>query len=278
MSAASFIVASLIATGILTVRRALPIIFWANAGASLLVLVAVLDVKIFFLFALGLAGLALAFEKPVRYQPLASVLFGIGMVFYGLAMLRAGAAPLAEMKWFGAALLQVQRSFLLAFLVSALLAVVARSGSAVTILAITFTQAGLLSAEQTFMVIYGANFGSGIITWLLAAVLKGKPKQVVMSQVLFNSVGSAVFVSLFYLELYGGIPLVRALIQRTSAPLEYQMACVHLLFNWGSATVLSLAPTRWPDFSIGSGRRRKKKPGPKCGFCTTKHYAIRRQR
>jgi hypothetical protein len=68
--------------------------FWANAGASLLVLVAVLDVKVFFLFALGLAGIALAFEKPARYQPLATALFGIGMVVYGLAMLRTGAAPL----------------------------------------------------------------------------------------------------------------------------------------------------------------------------------------
>jgi phosphate:Na+ symporter len=241
MSGVSFIVASLIVTGILIVRRALPIIFWANAGASLLVLVAVLDVKVFFLFALGLAGLALAFEKPARYQPLASALFGIGMVFYGLAMLRTGATPLVELKWFEAALLQVQRSFFVAFLISALLAVVARSASAVTILAITFTQAGLLSAEQTFMIIYGANLGSGIITWILAAGLKGKPKQVVMSQVLFNAIGSAVFVSLFCLEVYAGIPLVRALIRRTSAPLEYQMVCVHLLFNWGSAAALSLA-------------------------------------
>ena len=241
MSAVSFIVASLIATGILIVQRALPIIFWANGGTSLLVLVAVVDVKVFFLFALGLAGLALAFEKPARYQPLASALFGIGMVFYGLAMLRAGATPLGQLEWFDAAVLQVQRSYFVTFLVSAVLAVAARSGSAVTILAITFIRAGLLSAEQTFMVIYGANLGSGIITWILAAGLKGKPKQVVMSEVLFNLVGSAVFASLFCLEVYGGIPLVGALIRRTSAPLEYQMACVHLLFNWSSAAALSLA-------------------------------------
>lgn len=240
-SAAAFIIASLIATGILSVRRALPVIFWANAGASLLVLVVVLDVKVFFLFALGLAGLSLAFEKPARYQPLATALFGIGMVFYGLAMLRAGAEPLAEMKWFEAALLQVQSSFFAAFLVSALLTVVTRSSSAVTILAITFTQAGLLSVEQTFMVIYGANFGSGAITWILAIGLRGKPKQLVMCQVLFNWIGSAVFVLLFCLEVYGGIPLVRELIRKTSAPLEYQMAYVHLLFNWGGAAALSLA-------------------------------------
>jgi phosphate:Na+ symporter len=61
-----------------------------------------------------------------------------------------------------------------------------------------------------------------------------------MSQVLFNCVGSVVFVSLFCLEVFGGIPLVREFIQIASAPLEYQMAYVHLLFNWGGAAALSL--------------------------------------
>jgi len=91
------------------------------------------------------------------------------------------------------------------------------------------------------MIIYGANFGSGIITWILAAGLKEKPERVVMSQVLFSFVGSAVFVSVCCLEVYGGIPLVGELIRKTSAPLEYQMAYVHLLFNWGGAAALSLA-------------------------------------
>ncbi len=239
-SAFAFIVASLIATGIMSVHNALPMIFWANAGAAVVVLLAVLNIKILVLFVLGVAGLSLAFEKPVRYHHLATTLFGIGLLFYGLIMIRTGAAPLAEKEWFKAMLLHSRYSFSLAFLMGALLTAISQSSVGVMILAITFTQSGLLSVEQTIMIIYGAHFGSGAITWILSTGLKGQPKQLVMAQVIFNLAGCAVLVPLFYLEIYVHIPLVEALVRKTSAPLEYQMAYVVLLFNWGVAIVLSL--------------------------------------
>ncbi|HWP60725.1 MAG TPA: Na/Pi symporter [Candidatus Acidoferrales bacterium] len=231
MAAVSFIVASLVATGMMTVRKALPVVFWANGGGGLLVLIAVLDVKLIVFVILGLAGLSYAFERPKRYHSLAGTLFGIGLLFYGLLLIRTGAAPLAEKTWFQAALLEMQSSLLLEFLVSAVLTAIAQSSSAVAILAITFAQSGLLSVEQTMMAIYGANFGSGMITWILAHGLHGRPKQLVMAQVLFNCIASAVFVPLFYLEMYGAVPLVRAFVGATPSPLPYQMAYVYLLFN-----------------------------------------------
>ena len=239
-SAFAFIVASLIATGIMSVRNALPIVFWANAGAAVVVLLAVLNIKTLVLFVLGVAGLSLAFEKPVRYHHLATTLFGIGLLLYGLIMIRTGAAPLAEKEWFKAMLLHSRYSFSLAFLMGALLTAISQSSAGVIILAITFTQSGLLSVEQTIMIIYGAHFGSSAITWILSTGLKGQPKQLVMAQVIFNLAGCAVFVPFFYLEIYSRIPLVGALVSKTAAPLEYQMAYVVLLFNWGVAIVLSL--------------------------------------
>lgn len=160
MSAIAFIVASLITSGKMNVRNAFPIIFWANVGAGIIILIAVLNIQTLILFVLGAAGISLAFEKPARYHHLASILFGIGLLFYGLFMIRAGTAPLAEKEWFRLILLHGQHSFLLAFLVGAVLTALSQSSTAVTILAITFTQSGLLSAEQTIMIIYGANLGS----------------------------------------------------------------------------------------------------------------------
>lgn len=239
MSAVSFVLASLIATGVASVRRALPVIFWANAGAGLLVLIAVIDLKVFVLFIIGIGGLALALERPAQYKPLALTLFGIGLLFYGLFMIRAGAAPLAQTRWFEGALLEAHGSYVLVFCVSALLTFAVQSSPAVSLLGIAFAQEGLFTSGQTIMIIYGANFGSGAITWILAAGLKGRPKQLVMAQVLFNCIICAFFVPLFYLEMYGEIPLVEAFVQATGAALNYQMAYVYLLFNWGGALMLS---------------------------------------
>src|SRR5438105_1719374 len=54
-SAVTFIIVTLIASGMITVRRALPMVVWANGGGSLLVLVVMLDIRSFILLLLGIA-------------------------------------------------------------------------------------------------------------------------------------------------------------------------------------------------------------------------------
>ena len=239
MSAVSFITASLVASGLTTVRRSIPLIFWANVGCGVLVLLAFLNIKVLVLFLLGIAGISIAFEKPARFRTLAETVFGVGLLFYGLHMTKTGAAPLAEMEWFSAFLLNARHSYALGFVIGALLTMASQSSSAVAILTIAMTQAGLFSIDQTIMIIYGANLGSSSITWFLSLNLTGKPKQLVMTQVLFNCAAVLILVPLFYLEVYGHIPLVKAFVVSLSSRVEQQMAYVFLLLNIGAAIVLS---------------------------------------
>ena len=243
MSALSFIVGSLAGAGMIQVRLGMLIIFWANAGIGIMILLAVLDIKILVLLLLGLAGVSFAFKRPRRLETLSQALFGGALLFYGLIMLRTGAEPLAQTPWFETVLTAGHSSFLLSFLAGALLTALCQSSTAVSILAIAMTQVGLFSMEQTMMIIYGTNVGSGAISWLLATAIRGTPKQLIMSQVLFNFIAGVVFVTLFYLEILGGIPLVQALMSSLALPLEQQAALVYLLFNWGGAVVLSLLLT-----------------------------------
>ena len=62
MSALTFIVVSLISSGMMSVRNALPILLWANSGVSILVILAVLRIELLILFLLGVSGLCFAFE------------------------------------------------------------------------------------------------------------------------------------------------------------------------------------------------------------------------
>jgi phosphate:Na+ symporter len=158
-------------------------------------------------------------------------------------MLRAGAEPLAATAWFKAVLAASQSSYFLAFWAGALLTILCQSSTAVSILAITLTQIGVFSMPQTMMIIYGTNVGSGAISWLLATTLRGTPKQLIMAQVFFNFIAGVVFVSLFYLEILAGLPLVHALVRNLRLPLEQQAAMVYLTFNWGGAVALSLLLT-----------------------------------
>ena len=243
MSALSFIVGSLVGAGILPVRRAMLVIFWANAGIGIMIILAVLNIKLAVLFILGVAGLSFAFKRPRRMEVFSQALFGAALLFYGLIMLRAGAEPLADTAWFKTVLASSQSSYFLAFWAGALLTALCQSSTAVSILAITLTQIGLFSMPQTMMIIYGTNVGSGVISWLLSTTLRGTPKQLIMAQVFFNFIAGLVFVFLFYLEILAGLPLVHALVRSLRLPLEQQAALVYLVFNWGGAVALSLLLT-----------------------------------
>ena len=55
----SYVVASLVHTGVLPIHRALPIVLWANTGCSLITVAAFLPTEPLILMLVGLAGLSL---------------------------------------------------------------------------------------------------------------------------------------------------------------------------------------------------------------------------
>jgi len=256
-SAITFIVGSLLSGGLIRTRQALIVVFWANVGCGGLVILAFLELKILVLYVLGLAGISVAFEKPARYRHLSTSLFGLGLLFYGLHLLRMGAAPVSNMDLPISSLLCSGESYFAAFLAGALLTALTQSSSGVSILAITMASSGLISYGQTMMFIYGTGLGSSAIVLFLSFKLRGKIKQVIIGQVFFNVIGVIVFVFLFYLEVYGHLPLVYSFLVSvtTKIPMTQQMALIYIIFNLGTAVILTilngpyayLLKRHWPE-------------------------------
>lgn len=237
--AITFIVVSMLGSGLLSVESGLAIVIGCNVGTTLLVVVATLDIHLFIMIMLGVAGLSFASARLAPARTFLLAAFGIGLVFLGLEMLQDAAAPLAEEPWVRDALAGIGSSYIVGFLAGAILSFVTQSTNSIALLAITLSTAGVLSFEQCVMVIYGANVGSSALTYVLSAGLKGRQRQVAMYQVAFNFVAAAVMAPLFYLEVYGGVPLTIALAKALTAEPSLQLAYIHVLFNVGGAVVLT---------------------------------------
>jgi phosphate:Na+ symporter len=235
-----FILVSLETTGLTTVRQALPIVTWANVGGSLLIFAAVLDLRLAVLYLIGVAGVAFAFDRSHRNHALGA-LFGIGMLFYGIELMKTGAQPLRDQQWFSHLLEGNTQSLLLAFAGSVLFSFVTHSSTAVAILCIGFAVTGLLGPFPTMMALYGANLGSTFSRMVLSSNLRGSARQIPAFQDLFKITGAVVFVSLLYLEAFERVPLVYALVGALSSRIDRQMALVFLIFNLSTAIVFSLA-------------------------------------
>jgi phosphate:Na+ symporter len=126
----------------------------------------------------------------------------------------------------------------LGFLIGATLSFLVQSSLAVVVLTIALEQAGLFSLSEAIMIVYGANTGSSFLTLVLSSNLSGQSKQIAMFQTSFNFVGAIFLIPLFYLEIYGGVPLVKAVTEMMTRNGGTQIAIVNLIFNAVPGVVL----------------------------------------
>jgi hypothetical protein len=83
------------------------------------------------------------------------------------------------------------------------------------------------------------------------------------------------FVSLTYLEVFGHVPLVRALVGLASDHIDRQMALVFLVFNLTTAIVFSVAQGGLSGCSNGGCPPMRKRINRRPNSCTTRRSRSR---
>ncbi len=211
-TAVAFILTSLVSGGLMSVAQALPVVAWANLGTVPLVFFASLNTSLAFLYLLGVAGLALAFDLgPPRARPVVAALFSMGLLFFGLDLMKDAFRPLPEFAWFRDLAAFLQGSTLATFVAGALLRVLVQSSSGIAVIAIALAHGGLLSPDQAALMMYGTGAGVGLSIFLLSANLRGVPRQIALYQALINGCSGLALCVLYYVEHYTGLPLAVAL-------------------------------------------------------------------
>ena len=228
MSGLTFVVVSILRSGLITTQGALALILGGCVGTSALVVIVTFDIKVVSLYVLGLSAAVLVSGRLSRFRPVAASFLGGALIVLGLVHLKDAAAPLAEQPWFRDMLEGTGDSRALAFLVAALLSFIVQSSSAVTVFGISLAAVGLLSVDQAIMVMCGSFIGSGAILYLLSAGLTGRSRQVAMYLVGYNVLICAVLVPLLYVEVHFGIPLIKAAILALELELDQQLAVVYV--------------------------------------------------
>src|SRR5262249_53092609 len=145
---------SLTTSGLTTVRRALPIVIWTNVGCCALIFMGVVDLRLTFLYLLGVAGTAFAFDRSHKSVGLGAI-FGVGMLFYGIELMKSGVEPLRHLPWFSDMLVG-DHSYFVALFIGAAFSFLTQSSAAVAMLVIGLGQTGLIGPYPAMMALYGA--------------------------------------------------------------------------------------------------------------------------
>jgi phosphate:Na+ symporter len=238
-TAVTFILVSMVTSGLIAARAALPVIAWTNVGLTSLAFVVTLNIHPFVAFAVGAAAVAVAMLRAPKAKAVAGVVLGIALIFFGLQTMGDAAHPLVHAPWFQKLLDATVDSPAIAFLIGIALAAILQSNTASALLVITLAGAGAFDLDSALMLIYGTNLGAILLRLLLAADLRGTPLQLVRFEDLFCLTSGVIMVTLFYVEELFGVPLVQAAVSKIGDDVRTQLAFGFLLSNLIPAMVLS---------------------------------------
>lgn len=255
-TAVTFILVSMVGSGLISATAAGLIIIWCNVGLTALAFVATLNISAVVGFVVGAAGIAMGMLRKRLPQTVAGALLGLGLILYGLERMSAGAAPLKEADVFRGALEHAVSNPVMAFGAGIVAAAVLQSNSGAVMLVITFAASGLIDLEPAMLLIFGTNLGAIGLRLFLAAGLNRPMLRLVRLEDLFCVISGVLMFGLFLIEQCG-VPLVGALVRSLHRSIDVQLAVVFLLSNLIPAAVMTpfmgvwrgLLEKLWPDKS-----------------------------
>ncbi len=234
-SVTTVLVVGFISSGLMSLSQAIGVIMGANIGTTITAQIIAFKVTKYAL-ALVAVGFGVWFfsrKEPRRHW--GGLLMGLGLVFFGMALMGDAMSPLRSSEAFVDWMASMTNP-LIAIGAAALFTALVQSSSATTGIVIVLAGQGLISLELGIALIFGSNIGTSV-TAILASI--GKPREAARASVvhvLFNVLGVAVFVA-FIDQLADVVRSISpsfpglAGAERLAAETPRQIANSHTIFN-----------------------------------------------
>lgn len=225
-----------ISAGIMTSAQSVAVIIGANIGTTITAQILAFKVTALALpvLSVGFFVSALAKEKVTRER--GRIFLGLGMVFFGMAIMSDAMKPLRSFEPFLDFMLTLD-NYLLAAIVGAGFTALVQSSSATTGILIVMAGQGLIGLEPAVALALGANIGT-CITALLAAI--GKPSEALRAAIihtLFNVAGVLIWIGFVDQLAVLAREISPAQSAQNASGVPRQLANVHTFFNVFNAIV-----------------------------------------
>ncbi|EOP95800.1 sodium-dependent phosphate transporter [Bacillus cereus HuB4-4] len=223
----------LVSAGFMTLRQAIGVIMGANIGTTVTAFIIGIKIGEYALPIMAVGAILLFFFKNKKVHSLGQVIFGFGMLFFGLELMSAGMKPLRSLESFQELTVSMSDNPILGVVVGTVFTLIVQSSSAtIGILQELFGQ-GAIDLQAALPVLFGDNIGTTITAVLAAIGTSIAARRAALVHVIFNIVGTIIFTILL-------VPFT-SLIQyfQTSLNLNPEMtiAFAHGTFNVTNAVI-----------------------------------------
>lgn len=198
-SATTVLAVGLVNSGLMTLRQAIGIIMGANIGTTVTAYLIGIKLENYSLPIAAAGILLLFFFKNKRLNSLGQVLFGFGMLFYGIKTMGTGLAPLSNSPFFINLMTNIEGNSLIGVLIGIIFTGIVQSSSATIGVLQELAYQGAVTYNQAVPIIFGDNIGTTITALLASIGTSVAARRAALTHCLFNVLGTIIFLPLFLL-------------------------------------------------------------------------------
>jgi len=209
-SVTTVMVVGMVNATLMNLTQAIGVILGADIGTTITGWILVLKISQYGLPMMGFAAFFFLFSKNERLRYSAMMILGLGMVFFGLMLMKDGFYPLREMDGFTDLLARFRPDdyfgVLRCCLVGAAVTAVVQSSSATLGITMGMVGTGVLDFETAAALVLGENIGTTITACLGAIGASTNAKRAAAAHVTIKVLGVAWITALFfpYMKLMKG--------------------------------------------------------------------------
>jgi phosphate:Na+ symporter len=173
----------------------------ANIGTTITGWILVINIGKYGLPILGAAAIVYLFSKNERIKFIAMIIMGVGMVFFGLELMKNGFKPIRTIpefvEWFSYFQATTYLGVLKAAAIGCMLTFIVQSSSATLAITMGLASTGVINFETAAALVLGENIGTTITAFLASLGSSTNAKRAAYAHIIFNIFGVLWVTALF---------------------------------------------------------------------------------
>ncbi len=200
-SATTVMLISFVSAGLMTFTQSIGVTIGANVGTTMTAQLIAFKITAYALPAIALGVLLKFFVGRQKWIYIGDVLLGFGILFFGLATMKAGFAPLKYEPEFIAFFTKFNADtyygILMCVAVGSVLTMILQSSSATVGITMALAIQGLINFEASVALILGDNIGTTITAQLASLGTTTNARRTANAHTLFNTLGVLLIICIF---------------------------------------------------------------------------------
>ena len=229
-SATTVMVVGFVNAGLMSLYQSVGVIMGANIGTTITGQLVTVKIDDYIPIFLIIGTILILFSKQEKRREVGKIIFGFGLLFMGLTLMKDAMEPIGETTIFQDIILMLEGNMFLGILVGALMTVVVQSSSASTAILLSLAATGAISLEVAIPILFGNNIGTCVTALLSSLNANTTAKRAALIHLSFNILGTIIFLPL--------IGILTNTVAYIGGDIDRQVANAHTIFNITNTALL----------------------------------------